>query len=365
MNVYPLATIDLEQAIALQFRLVDRIQRHFEGAEFLQGGDYGVVPGLGRPCCTAKVERVLAEFFEAEDAALVRGAGTGAIRSALGALVSSGSRILLHNAPIYPTTRTTIAAMGLQPVTVDYNDLSGLDAPVLAGVDAALIQASRQQPEDRYELGAVIRRLKTLRPELTILVDDNYVVMKVPRIGVQLGADASAFSLFKLLGPPGIGCVVGARAIVARIRELNYSGGGQVQGTEAMAALRSLVYAPVALAIQARVGDEIVARLNRGEVPGVKSALIANAQSRVVLVELERPVAPKVLAYSAKLGAAPYPVGAESRYEIAALFYRVSGTFLKVNPAWADTLIRINPMRAGADTVLRVLREALARVAAE
>ncbi|TCL76511.1 aminotransferase class V [Hydrogenispora ethanolica] len=362
MNVYPLPAIDLEQAMAFQFRLVDLIHRNFEGAQFLQGGDYGLVPETGRPAFTARVERVIAQFFEAEDAALVRGAGTGAIRSVLNAMVPSGSRILLHRAPVYPTTRTTIEAMGLQPVTADYNDLASLDAQELSGVGAALVQSSRQQPEDRYDLGEVIRRLKTLRPELMILVDDNYVVMKVPRIGAQLGADASAFSLFKLLGPPGIGCVVGARTVVERIRDRNYSGGGQVQGGEAMEALRALVYAPVALAIQARVGEEIVARLNRGEVPGVKAAWIANAQSRVVLVELEQPVAPKVLAHSAKLGAAPYPVGAESRYEIAAMFYRVSGTFLKANPDWAHTLIRINPMRAGADTVIRVLREALAQV---
>ena len=155
------------------------------------------------------------------------------------------------------------------------------------------------------------------------------------------------------------------KKIIDRIREMNYSGGSQVQGPEAMETLRSLVYAPVALAIQAAEGIKIVNRLNNGEIPGVKSAFIINAQSRVILVEFEKPVAKKVLAHSSKLGAAPYPVGAESRYEIAAMFYRVSGTFLSSNPKLADYMIRINPMRAGAETVIRVLKEALAQARLE
>ena len=46
----------------------------------------------------------------------------------------------------------------------------------------------------------------------------------------------------------------------------------------------------VMLAIQKQVGDEVVARINNGEVR-IKSAFIANAQSRVVLVEFEEPIA--------------------------------------------------------------------------
>jgi len=44
------------------------------------------------------------------------------------------------------------------------------------------------------------------------------------------------------------------------------------------------------------------------------------------------------------------------------MFYRVSGTFLKSNPQLEDYMIRINPMRAGADTIIRVLDEAVAKV---
>lgn len=142
---------------------------------------------------------------------------------------------------------------------------------------------------------------------------------------------------------------------------MNYSGGSQVQGYEAMDALRSLVYAPVMLAIQKQVGDEVVARINNGEVKGIKSAFIANAQSRVVLVEFEEPIAKKVLEYTNILGGAPYPVGAESRYEVTGMFYRVSATFLAVNPNWEDYMIRINPMRSGPDTIIRILKEAINR----
>ena len=47
------------------------------------------------------------------------------------------------------------------------------------------------------------------------------------------------------------------------------------------------------------------------------------------------------------------------------MFYRVSGTFLKSDPRLGDYMIRINPMRAGADTVLRVLGESINRVLEE
>ena len=43
---------------------------------------------------------------------------------------------------------------------------------------------------------------------------------------------------------------MGDSETIKSINKLNYSGGSQVQGYEAMDALRSLVYAPVMLAIQ-------------------------------------------------------------------------------------------------------------------
>ena len=362
MKTYPVKTINIEEAKELQFKLVDTIHQNFDGYEFFQGGDYGVVLGVGHPKQTQKVEKVLAQFFGAEDAVLVRGSGTGAIRNVMNAEMKPNQKILLHKAAIYPTTKVIVDSMGLEPVYVDFNDINNIDDKEIEGISFALIQHSRQKLDDSYNLGEVIAKLKDINNELTILIDDNYVVMKAEKIGVQLGADASAFSLFKLLGPEGVGCVVGKKSIIENIRKLNYSGGSQVQGYEAMDALRSLVYAPVSLAIQAEEGNKVVERLNSGEIEGIKSTFIANAQSRVILVELEQPIAKKVLEYSAKLGAAPYPIGAESRYEIAAMFYRVSGTFLKTDPTLADRMIRINPMRSGADTVIRVLKESMKKV---
>ncbi len=89
---------------------------------------------------------------------------------------------------------------------------------------------------------------------------------------------------------------------------------------------------------------------------------MANAQSKVLLVEFHEEIAKAVLREAQKLGAAPNPVGAESKYEVVPMFYRVSGTFLAADPTLENRMIRINPMRAGADTVLRILQEAIERV---
>lgn len=357
--------MDLEKAQEFQFRLVDLIHRHFRGDEFLSAGDYGIVPGLGKPFYTEKVERVLADFFGAEACTLVRGAGTGAIRNVVQAKLKPCQSILVHDAPIYPTTNDIVATMGLKPIKIDFNAPETWSEEAVMGAEFCLIQHSRQKIDDKYDLQATIHKLKQWNQGLYILVDDNYVTMKAEKIGVQCGGDSSAFSLFKLLGPPGIGCIVSDRATAEAIRKMNYSGGSQVQGQEAMDALRSLVYAPVMLAIQKQVGDEVVARINGGEIKGVQSAFIANAQSRVILVEFERPIAKAVLEYTNLLGGAPYPVGAESRFEVAGMFYRVSGTFLAHNPRLADSMIRINPMRSGATTIMRVLKEAVNNVLGE
>ncbi|KYO67041.1 aminotransferase class V-fold PLP-dependent enzyme [Thermovenabulum gondwanense] len=358
MITYPIKQISLEEAINLQFKLVDIIQSVFRGHELLEAGDYGVSLELGRPKTTAKVEKVLAKFFDAEDSALVRGAGTGAMRLVFNSLLKPLNTLLVHDAPVYPTTQNLMDMMGLKLLKVNMNNLDSFDILKNTKVDAVLIQHSRQKPDDSYELEKVIKVIKSIT-NVPIITDENYVVMKAPYIGVQLGADVSVFSMFKLLAPEGIGCVVGKKYIIDEIRKLTYSGGSQVQGPEAMEALRSLVYTPVSLAIQAMQVDEIVNRLNTGEIKGVKKAYVANAQSRVVLVKFEKPIAAKVLKYAEEMGAVPYPVGSESRYEIGAMFYRVSGTFIENNPDIKNYVIRINPMRAGADTVIRILKEAV------
>jgi hypothetical protein len=360
MRTFPLPALTLDEAVKKQFALVKAITGHFTGTEFLSAGDLGLVPGLGRPRSTAAAEAVLAEFFGQEDAVLLRGAGSGSIREALQSAFVPASLVFIHSAPPYPTTETSFKALGLKTMAADFNHPGDAAAAYKSsGAAGALVQLARQKPDDSYDYEELIAAFKAALPDKPLISDDNYAVMKVPRIGCEAGADLSCFSLFKLLGPEGIGCVAGKKVYVEKIRGGHYSGGLQVQGHEALEALRSLVYAPVALAIQAEVCDEVAGRLCSGEVPGVRDAFVVNAQSRVIIVELEKPDAPEVLKRAEGLGAAPYPVGAESRYEVTPLFYRVSGTFLKDDPSRASRMLRINPMRSGAATVLDILRRAI------
>jgi hypothetical protein len=359
-KTYPLPSVSPSQALAKQHKLVDVITHHFTGSEFLGRGDLGVVRGLNEPRYTQKVESVLAEYFGAESAMLVRGSGTAAIRLALHAFLSTGDTLLVHDAPIYPTTKVSIDMMGIKTVVADFNQLVPKHLP--EHVDAILVQITRQKPSDRYELKDVLSFFARQYPHTPIITDDNYAVMKIPAIGVELGANLSCFSTFKLLGPEGVGCIVGDKEAIMKLRVENYSGGSQVQGHEAMDVLHGLVYAPVALANQALVVEELVERLNNGAVTGVAEAYIANAQSKVLLVEFNEPIAEQILEKTSALGAAPNPVGAESKYEIVPMFYRVSGTFKEFDPGLLKTTIRINPYRCGADTVIRILRQSIAEV---
>ena len=176
--------------------------------------------------------------------------------------------------------------------------------------------------------------------------------MKVARIGCECGANVSTFSCFKLFGPEGVGAVVGDADVISRIRATLYSGGSQIQGAQALEVLRGLVFAPVMHAVQAGVSERLLALLNGGAVPEVKSAVIANAQSKVLIVEFHQPIAARVLEEAQKLGALPYPP----------LFYRLSGTFRQANPQLEHCAIRINPNRSGEETVLRILRESIASI---
>lgn len=358
MRTLPLEFLTLDEAKSLQFKLVDTITRHFTGTEFLGMGDLGVVPGLGRPRTTAKVEEVIAEFFGAEDAVLVRGAGTGAIRFALQAVLVPGNKILIHDAPIYSTTATTMEFMGIDMVKVDMNEKDEALQAINSDIKLIYIQHSRQKSSDSYDMYELIEAIREVT-DIPIITDENYAVFKTKYIGTQVGATASCFSSFKLLGPEGIGCVVGERSIADKIRRMNYSGGGQVQGYEAMEVLRSMVFVPVMAAIQAQEITKIAEIINSGEIQGAKAAYIVNAQSRTILVELEDPISSKVIEKADKLGAATHPVGAESRYEVTPMFYRASGTFIKENPEMKDCMIRVNPMRAGNETVTRILKEAI------
>lgn len=302
MKTFPLQSLTIIEAQQKQFALVDSICRHFPGSEFLTCGDLGLTPGLNQPCITQRVEQVLADAFHAQSAALVQGAGTGAIRAALAALLKPGQRLLVHDAPVYPTTQVIIEQMGLTLITADFNDLLALKQVVdEQQPDAVLVQHTRQQPQDGYILADVLATLRSAG--VPALTDDNYAVMKVARIGCECGANVSTFSCFKLFGPEGVGAVA-----------------------------------------------------------EVKSAVIANAQSKVLIVEFHQPIAVRVLEEAQKLGALPYPVGAESKYEIPPLFYRLSGTFRQANPQLEHCAIRINPNRSGEETILRILRESIASI---
>ncbi|MGP3986816.1 aminotransferase class I/II-fold pyridoxal phosphate-dependent enzyme [Streptomyces sp. 3N207] len=362
-RTFPLATVPVEEAVTRQFRLLEATAAHFAGEE-LFAADAGVVPGLGRPRTTARVEAVLAEYFGAEDAALVQGAGTGAIRAALSAAVGPGEPLLIHRAPVYRSTAVTLRGLGVETAEADFNDLDALRTALASGrFRWAYVQHTRQRLADSYDPAEVLAVCR--RAGVRTLTDDNYAVFRVPASGVELGADASCFSLFKLHGPEGVGAVVGAADLIARVRADNYSGGGQVQGHQALEALRALTHVPVMWAVQSRVGTEVAERLAAGEVPGVADVRLANAQDRCVLVQLERPVAEQLPEVAARFGAAPFPVGSNSRYEIAPLFYRMSSSALDDAPELADWVIRVNPMRAGADLVLDILRRSLAALSDE
>lgn len=360
MKTWPLDSLSVEEAAELQFSVVDAITRHFSGDEFLNLGGLGIEGPEGKPSFTRKCERVIADVFGAEDALLVRGAGTGAIREGMISLVGAGDTVLIHDAPLYPTTRELFEAMGLRTVRVDMNEARAVTraASEHPEIRAALVQHARQKIDDRYSLRTVIEAIHEGAPALPVLTDDNYAALKT-RVGCQLGAQLTAFSCFKLLGPEGVGALVGEKRYITKAAARQYSGGCQVQGREAREVLQGMTYAPVALALQARECQKLCELLTSGALPGVRSAYIANAQSKVVLVEFDREIGADVVRLAERFGAAAHPVGCESRYELTPMIYRVSGTFREADPALARRMIRINPLRGGAETILRILRQAL------
>lgn len=364
MKTYPLHSISLEEAMKLQFKVIDKITNHFDGKDVLSLGDLGVVKGLNKPTYTQKVEKVFADVFDAEAAILVRGAGTGAIRWGLISFMKPGDKILVHEAPIYPTSKVTIETMGLNIVTANFNDLEDIRRVIFENADikGSLVQNTRQKIDDSYDLEEVIKTIKESNKDIKIVTDDNYAALKVKKIGNQCGAELGSFSCFKTLGPEGVGVLIGNKELIDKVYALNYSGGSQVQGHEAMEALRGLVYAPVSLAIQSQVNEELVKRLKEGEIPEIKDAFLVNAQSKVLIVELNENIAEEVLNITTKYGAASHPVGSESKYEFVPMMYRVSGTFRAADPTLEKRMIRINPMRSGAETIIRILKNSIEAV---
>lgn len=228
MKTYPLESIGIEEAKEKQFKMIDIITKYFQGHEILTRGDLGVVKGLNKPLTTEKAEKVIAEFFGSEAAVLVRGSGTAAIKWGLYSILGEKKKrkVLVHKASVYPTTDVTFKMMGVVKVEADFNNLDELKEILKNNCfDAALVQYTRQKIDDSYDIKEVIAEIK--KYDIPVVTDDNYVVMKVNKIGSELGADLSAFSTFKLLGPEGVGCVVGKREFIGKIVKSNYSGGGR------------------------------------------------------------------------------------------------------------------------------------------
>jgi hypothetical protein len=356
LAAHPLTTMSLDEAVTEQFRLVETIAQHFPKDHLLAQGDLGVAEPRGRPVTTAAVEACLADFFHAEDAVLVMGAGTGALRAAFFAAVPPAGILVRHQAPVYETTAVTLRAMGVTDLLVDFHTLDGLSDPVVA--DAALVGHARQTLQDRYELATLIPQLRRLIGDAPIIMDENYAVLKVARLGVELGADLSTFSAFKLFGPPGVGVILGGKRLIDLIRQDNRSGGCQVQGDQAAEVLRGMVHVPVLAAVQTKVAQDVAARLDAGEVPGITSAVMTNNAETIVLARLSEPVAPAFIAAAGAAGAATHPVGAESRYELVPLVYRISKALLAQDPTDREWMVRVNPNRGGADHCLAILRAA-------
>lgn len=365
--------MSVEDATEHQFRLVETAAQVM-GSDEVFVEDYGQVRELatvgfgggGRPRATARVEEVLARFFGTDEAVLVHGAGTGSIRAMLNGIVEPGSRILLHKAHPYKTTLPAMQHMGLDVQYVDFNDASELERSLRAHSPSTFyLQHVPQQLGDSYGIEETIELARSVGgDDLRVLVDDNYAVMRSHRIGVEMGADASALSLFKLLAPQAIGAVLADADSAGRIRRDNASAGAQVQGPYAMAALRSLIYAPVALAIQnqtiLRAVDEINAGIAAGDLPFLAGAYSAQPGIRCIVLLFDRPAAEHFLRSAWRHGSPSQSVGEEAQFEFLPLFTYLTSTFLKATPGLEKYAVRINPMRGGTQTVMRVLRDALA-----
>lgn len=360
MKAYPLKSMNINQAKEKQFELIDIICKNLKGFQVLQLGDLGVQKENNMPIRTRQVEKILSQFFKSEDSILLRGAGTNAIRMALFSMLENENIILVHDAPIYKTTEVNLKAMKLKIIKYNFNKLNSLEKVIKKEqIKTVLLQHSRQKLDDKYDLEKVIKKIKEISEDIKILVDDNYAILKTSKNSIEMGADISAFSTFKLMGPEGIGLVIGKKNIIDNIRKYNYSGGSQVQGFEAMEVLRSLCFAPVQLAIQAEQLNELKKILDdKKRFSYIKNTVIANAQSKVLLVEFKEKIAKKIIENSNLFGALPNPVGAESKYDITPLIYRVSGTFSTNNKELLEKVIRINPNRASAKTIADIIEKA-------
>lgn len=369
IRTYPLEQLSLKQAIQTQFKLVEILRKHFNGKELMMEGDYGHqyvgevegLPVYEHSVYTTKVEEVLGEFF-GRRAILVWGAGTGANRMLFMASVRPGDRVIVDE--IYASTGSTMRAMDLEVVCVNYDNL---DKPRKA-IDkkTKMVHVIHGRGFKKFDPKQIIDTVRSTKYDPLISFDENYVAMRVPKIGTQLGADLSAFSLQKLLGPEGIGVIISGTErgdrIIDKIHWLESAGGGSlVQGPDAMRALKNLVYTPVILAIQKQVVDEVCERLNEGEVDGVEWAVVVNLHMRVVIVKLEKPIAKKVVDVAWKYGNMLHTIGCEGKDEITCRISPIPTAEKETVPEEIslEYLLRVNPFRAGQDTIIDILKKSI------
>src|SRR5699024_10814881 len=140
-------------------------------------------------------------------------------------------------------------------------------------------------------------------------VGQNAAVLRSRSSGTRHGASASAFSLFKLHGPEGVGVILGDSDLITAAHQANYSGGGQVQGHQALAGLHALIDAPLNWAQQSAEVHRLAHLLKQGAVPGIADAVVANVQDLCVVALLTDPVSDQVRSAAGRLGAASFPVG--------------------------------------------------------
>ncbi|MFP5501159.1 MAG: aminotransferase class I/II-fold pyridoxal phosphate-dependent enzyme, partial [Candidatus Sericytochromatia bacterium] len=171
------------------------------------------------------LENVFARVFKAE-AALVRGqfaSGTHAIATALFGVLRPGDELLAVSGHPYDTLEEVIGLRGehqgsLADWGVRYReldltpegrvDLAGLEAALRPETKVCAIQRSRGyswRPSIGIdELEAIIRRIRAVRPEMIIFVDNCYGEFTETREPIEVGADLIAGSLIK---NPGAGIV--------------------------------------------------------------------------------------------------------------------------------------------------------------
>ena len=247
-EVYALAERAQEKLDA-RFREIDRtaeentrkVMQAFQNARVSEACFAGMTgygyDDLGRET----LDRIYAEIFHTE-AALVRIQfvnGTHALTAAMFALAAPGQKILSVTGTPYDTLRTAIGISGdaygsLRFYGIEYGqvDLTPSGEPDLAAiaealrdekVSAVMLQRSRGYEDRRAlsvaEIGRVVETVKSVRPDVAVMVDNCYGEFTDGIEPTDVGADLIAGSLIKNpgggLAPTG-GYIAGKKELVER-----------------------------------------------------------------------------------------------------------------------------------------------------